>query len=139
MSNNIPEEEELLNELKKSNFEKHLKKLTKKLKNKKVVIYGAGAMFQVMHKYYDFSGLNIVGICDMKFEQNEREETFFGYKTLAPSELKDVECDYVALALRSFVHVMNNLDMNLLQGTKIKIVTLFTKPFLTLWKEIWSC
>src|SRR5574344_1156950 len=46
------------------NFKKHLEKLNKKLKGKKVVIYGAGIFFEAIHEFYDLSKLDIIGISD---------------------------------------------------------------------------
>ena len=47
-------------------FDKILKKLSHKLKNKKIIVYGAGILFQTIVRDYDLSCLNIVGICDKK-------------------------------------------------------------------------
>ena len=52
--------------LKKIKFEKYLKQLKLQLAEKKVLVYGAGALFETAYKNYDFSGLNIIGISDKK-------------------------------------------------------------------------
>ena len=56
--------------------QKYVDKLSKKLKNKKVLLYGAGLTANVLLENYDFSKLNIIGICDKKFETENREEYF---------------------------------------------------------------
>ena len=54
------------------NFEKHLKYLEKKLKNKTIMLYGAGAFIETIKKYYDLSNLNIIGISDMRFGNSNK-------------------------------------------------------------------
>ena len=48
-------------------FEKHLEKLQKKFKNKKIALYGAGIMLDYIIQNYDMSGLNIIAAADKKF------------------------------------------------------------------------
>ena len=48
-------------------FSKRFKALENKFKNKKIVIYGAGQLFQTIIKKYDLSKLNIVVIFDKTF------------------------------------------------------------------------
>ena len=62
--------------LKRRNFKSRLKKLTQKLKNKKIVIYGAGQLFEEINRHYDLSGLNIIALADRKF--NDYEEESYG-------------------------------------------------------------
>ena len=49
--------------------QKQIDKLTKKYKNKKIVIYGAGIMSEILFKNFDLSKLNIVAICDKNTKQ----------------------------------------------------------------------
>lgn len=49
-------------------FEKYLTNLEKRLKNKKIVIYGAGIMFDCISNNFDISRFNIQAIADKKFE-----------------------------------------------------------------------
>ena len=49
-------------------FEKCLDLLVTKLYGKRVLIYGAGLLFETAFKNYNFKGLNIIGISDKKFE-----------------------------------------------------------------------
>lgn len=133
----IKEESINYNYLEQYNFGKHLLNLNKKLKNKKIVIYGAGGFFEVIKKYYDLSKLNIIGISDRRFEY-EDEETFLGYKTVEPDKIKELKPDYVLVATKFFLNVIDDLDENVLHGSKIKIKPLIKKPFMTLFNEIWG-
>ena len=47
--------------------QKQIDKLSKKLKNKKLVIYGAGDFAKVLFENYDLSKLNILAVSDKKF------------------------------------------------------------------------
>ena len=47
--------------LKSINFANNLKNLINECKNKKILIYGAGLLFETAQKYYDFSKLDIIG------------------------------------------------------------------------------
>lgn len=54
--------------LKEIHLEKTLPKLIKKLKGKRIALYGPGSFFQCVNKYYDLSELNIVAVADrMRF------------------------------------------------------------------------
>lgn len=136
--NLIPQENDFIEYLEKINFEQHLKKLTKKLKNKKIVIYGAGVFFQTIKQYYDLSKLNIVAISDKKFKNHETDEKFLNYPVCSPAEIKDFSPSYVLIAVRYFLDVMEDLDENVLKGLKIKTLPLVKKPFWELIKEIWA-
>ena len=134
----MTETQEHIDYLKKIGFEKHLKKITKKLKDKKIVLYGAGTFFKVIYDNYDLSGLNIIGISDKKFEDHEENEEFCGYKVVAPEEIKDLNPDYVLVGTLKFVRIIENFYAGLFEGSKIKIKPLIRKPFLELWKEFRS-
>ena len=133
----IPMEQENYNYLESFNFGKHIKKLTKKLKDKSVVLYGAGSFLEVINKYYDLSGLNIIGIADKRFEKYENNETeFLGYKAVKPNEIKDLNPDYVLVATKFFINIIEDLMLNTLADTKIKIRPLVKKSLFVLLKEI---
>ena len=77
-------------QLQEINAQKKIDKLAKKLKNKKVLIYGAGEYSTAIFNNYDLSKINIVAIVDKIFEQNNNGEVF-GYKSLAPREIKNID------------------------------------------------
>lgn len=119
------------------NFEKNLKKLSKKLKNKKVLIYGAGAFFKTVTEYFDLSELNIIGIADMKFKEHGENETFLDYKVFSPFEIKNLNPDYILVSVLKDVGVREDLEDDL-ADTKIKILPLVRKEFWALVREVWG-
>lgn len=133
----IRDEQVNLNYLYEFNFDKTLPKLVKKLKNKSVVLYGAGVFLELIKKYFDISGLNIIGISDRRFENHLENEEFMGYKVYSPEELKKLNPDYVLVATKNYINIIESLYYETLKGSKIKIKPLMQKPFMTLVKEIW--
>lgn len=119
-------------------FEVHLKKLIKKLEGKKVLIYGAGVFFQAIHEFYDLSGLNIIGISDRKFSDENASKEFLGYKTFSPEKIVDAKPDYVLVATKNYVNIIAGLEYNVINNAKIKIKPLVHKPLKVLLKEIWG-
>ncbi|MEI8389734.1 MAG: hypothetical protein WCG23_07590 [bacterium] len=87
--------DEILEYLKKKKLQKHINKLAKTYKNKKVLIYGAGLFFNVIQENYDLSILNIVAISDNKFE---KEEQYKGIKAIPPYEIKNADFDVMIIA-----------------------------------------
>ncbi len=134
----ISDEQVNYNYLCNFDFEKTLPKLVKKLKNKTVMLYGAGVFLELIKKYFDISGLNVVGVSDRRFEGHSENEEFLGYKVYAPTEIAEVKPDYVLVATKMYINIIEDLYYNTLKGTKIKIKPLMKKPFWTLVKEIWS-
>lgn len=134
----IPFEQPNLNYLYEYEFDKTLPKLTKKLKDKTVVLYGAGIFLELIKKYFDLSGLNIIGVADKRFENHEENEFFLDWKAYSPEEIKELKPDYVLVATKFYINIIEDLYYNTLKGCNIKIKPLFKKPFLTLVKEIWG-
>ena len=130
--------DELLEELKKYKFDKQLKKLNKKLKNKAVIIYGTGLFFQKIKENYDLSGLNIIGVSDRKYTSEEEGKESFGYKIVPLDKIIDYKPDYVLISTLKFLGIMDDFKNNVFKGTKIKVLPLVDKPFLTLLKEIFE-
>lgn len=124
--------------LQKINFGKHLKKIEKKLKNKKIVIYGTGSLFQLIYENYDLSGLNIIGISDKKYEAN-REDKFFKdkFKIYAPSEISALNPDYVLVGTLYFVKLIDIIENDILKNKNIKVKPLINKPFWEVLNEVW--
>jgi hypothetical protein len=124
--------------LKKIKFDKHLKKIKRILKNKKIVIYGTGCLFQLIYENYDLSGLNIIGISDKKYEAN-KEDKFFKdkFKIYAPSEISALNPDYVLVGTLYFVKLIDILEKNVLNNKKIKVKPLINKPFWEIFNEVW--
>jgi len=132
----IFEAEENLEYLEKFKFSKTLKTLKRKLKNKTIIIYGAGAFFELIQKYYDLSDLNIIGISDRRFEEHSEKETAFGYKVYAPNEISTVNPDYILVATKNYMTIIEDLYYNIAKHSKTKIKVMVAKNFWTLLKEI---
>ncbi len=127
---------EYIDYLEKINFDQRLKKLERKLKNKKIVIYGAGAFFQELSEKYDLSKLNIIAISDKKFNNHGVNEKFLNYPVCAPDEINLLKPDYIFTGTLNSVYLIEDLE-KILDKT-IKIRSLIKKPFKELIKEIWN-
>lgn len=73
-------------------LEKRIKSLSKKYQDKKILLYGAGEYATEILSLYDFSSLNIIGITDKKFQQ---EELLFGYNAYPIKEAEQLEYDII--------------------------------------------
>ena len=111
----LRDNEDFIRYLERINFQKHLNKLAKKLKDK-----------------------TIIAIADRKFINHEPELQCAGYKACAPDEITSLKPDYVLVSMLYFVSVIEDLEETCLRSSKIKIKPLINKPFVEVWKEIWS-
>ena len=128
----------ILDYFKEVNAQKQINKLAKKYKNKKVVIYGAGEYFNLLNKNYDISKLNIVAICDKKFETS-KELNKTKYNPIAPQELKEYDYDLIMVALYDDASLMDYLEYDLLINTKNenkKVISLIKPTFLCILRLI---
>lgn len=130
--------DEHLEYLESVKFDKQLKKLNKKMKNKTIVIYGTGILFQKLIKNYDLSNLNIIGVSDMKFTLDKEGEDCLGYKIIPLEKIADYKPDYILISTLKFLGILNNFRNNLFKKTNIKVLPLIDKPFLSLLKEIFE-
>ena len=131
----LRDNEDFINYLERINFQKHLNKLAKKLKDKTIIIYGAGAFFNALNEKYDLSVLNIIAIADRKFINHEPELQYAGYKACAPDEITSLKPDYVLVSMLYFVSVIEDLEETCLRSSKIKIKPLINKPFIKILKS----
>ncbi len=118
-------------------FEKNLDKLKKKLKNKTSIIYGTGSFFKYINENYDLSELNIIGISDMKFDDNDEGKDFLGYKMVPKNKIISYKPDYVIVATLKYISIIEDFELNILNKTKIKVLPLAKIPLLQLIKDIW--
>ena len=130
-------ENNMISYLKKKRFDKQLKHLKQKYKDKKVVIYGTGILFNTIREEYDLSGLNIVAVSDRKFE-TDNPGTYAGYPVCTPSEIKDIKPDCVLVSTMNVVTVLEDLRYNLLEGENIRVTSIVKKSLMEILKEIWS-
>ena len=124
--------------LQKYNFNKEFLKLHARLRGKSAVIYGAGTFMQTIRMFYDLSVLNISAIADKKFENHAENETFYGYKVCSPDEIKNYKPDYVLVATKEYISIIEELYYKTLKGVKVRIRPSIRKPLLTVIKEIWN-
>lgn len=98
--------------------------LIKKLKNKKIILYGASNMLAKLNEYYDLSKLNIIAVCDVKFnnKSNEDSNEIYGYKICGLDEVEKLNPDYVLVTLYNPLPMVKYLKRKF---SKLKIM-----PFL---------
>ena len=97
--------------------QKKIDKLSKRYKNKKVAIYGAGQFAQILFEKYDLSSLNIVAVADMKFK-DENKRKFFGLNCIPSDDLGIVDCDVILIANFDYAFFLTQLDDKILYRTK---------------------
>jgi len=114
--------------LKQINFKKVLNNFIQEIGTQKVLIYGAGLLFKTAVENYDFSKLNIVGISDKKFEEENAPEQFIGFKTYKPDLIEELNPDYILITIKEY---NNLLRAFLIKYPNIKVLPLFPKPKLS--------
>lgn len=114
--------------LKNVSAQKQINKLSKKYKDKKIVLYGAGLYAQILLKNFDTTKLNIVAVCDKKYNDNS-EELFCGFRTISPKELTELNCDVVLVTVIEDIAIIDYLQDELLVATKNE--DLLVKPFIS--------
>lgn len=109
------------------NYLKKIKfSIPKNLDNKKIIIYGAGILFEEAYKTYDFSKLHIIGISDKKFCNENSPKEFLGLKTINPDEIENYKADILLVAIKEYQDVINLL----LKRYNIAVFPLFKKSIL---------
>ena len=127
--------QEHLDYLQKIKFEKRLNQLEKKLKNKKILLYGAGTFLHDLLTIFDLSRLNIIGITDRSFKDIQQGETCFGYTKYKIDDIPALSPDYILVCTLNFVNIIENLEQTVNKKTKIR--PLIKKPLKDLWAEIY--
>ena len=100
--------------LKRQNFSKRLTQLSRKLKNKSVIIYGAGKLFQTIIKNYDLSVFNIKGITDKKYLPEDEGKLESGFKIIPYTKFSPLDADYILIAVQEYLPIKNYLKKLLL-------------------------
>lgn len=122
--------------LKDRHFDKTLKRYAKQFKDKKIVVYGTGMMFEAITQNYDLSVLNIIAISDRKYAATKPDK-YLGFETVAPDNIKDLQPDVVLVGVLKTVVVIESLRYELLADTGIKVLPLVDRKLLEILKEIW--
>lgn len=125
--------------LEKKKAQKIIDKAAKKYKNKSVVLYGAGFFASDIVRNYDLSKLNILGVADMKF-QDDNEGDFYGFKKIGSYDLLEMDFDAVLITTYDDEAVKEFLIEDLFQGEnkKIKIDTLVKMNLIEYIKHVFS-
>lgn len=120
---------ELKKYLEYKKLQEKIDKFSKKYKNKKVLIYGAGLLSQVIFDNYDLSGLNITAVCDRKFEWIPTDN-FNGYTVICPEQINEHNPDVIFLfvnytyMIEDFLFEIHDVDYN-----RIKVERPIPKSF----------
>lgn len=115
--------------LEKVRFEKQLEKLEKKTRNQRVLIYGAGFLFEEINKYYDLKALNIIGIADKNKVTGEIEK-LYGYKAVKVTDIKDIQPDVILVSLMNSIYIVETLALEHKNATVLPLVNKGRKAFL---------
>ena len=91
------------------NAQEKINQLAKTYKNRKIVLYGAGQYAQILFQNYDLSKLNIVAICDKKFE-DESKRDFYNLICIPPQELGSLDCDLILISNFDYQKFSNIVD-----------------------------
>ncbi len=96
--------------LKENNFSQKLALWQKKYKNKKVIMYGCGLLFDEIVEKYDIKNkLNIIAVCDVKYE-SDKPDSYLGFETVKPSELKNIDYDVLIFTVFDHLTCLNYLN-----------------------------
>ena len=124
--------------LKNIKFEKSFRKLKKKLKDKKIVIYGTGLLFQYINENFDLSELNILGVSDIKFSVEQDGEKYLGYNVIPKTLIPKYNPDYVVVASENYMTLMEELHLEFIEYDSIKFLPLAKKSMIEIIKIIWQ-
>ena len=119
-------------------FDAQLKRLNQKLKNKKVVVYGTGSLFQIIKDKYDISKINIIGVSDRKYDISDEGKEEMGYKIIPMVKIPDYSPDYLLVATLNYIDIIDNFEKTLFKDEKTKVRPFAQKGLWTLLKEIWE-
>lgn len=128
---------DLYNWFKNKNLQKKLGKLSKKYKNKKVLIYGAGLFANVILEKFDISDFNIIGFVDLKYPENN----YYGYKIYRPDEIKFTNADIILIFTINYKQIEDYLKNFESEVNKIPVQPLIKPNFidkLVLGKLCWK-
>lgn len=92
-------------------LQQKINKLVKKYKNKKIFIYGAGLISRCILENFDLSHLNIIGVCD-KFFKDEESKKFLGYNTYSNKSLDEIEAKICFLFILKTKEIKKEFKIN---------------------------
>lgn len=115
--------------LKLINFDSQYKRLIRKFKNKKILLYGGGKLFRLINEKYDLSKLNIIGVCDKVFNIDEEGEIYNGFKKIPPECVDKYNPDLVLTVTLEYYILINKLRNTLFKDRNIDIRPIAYVPF----------
>ncbi len=118
--------------LENHHYKTQLDKLARNLRNKKVLIYGYGAMFQFIEAHYDLSKFNIKGVVDKKFSDSDNTIFPKSYASIKIEEIENIDYDCIVVAMEKFIFVLKDLE----NKTKKKVYPLIDKSFSELVRDV---
>ncbi len=121
----IREKKDWIEYFEKIDEQKYLNKLVKYLRGKKVLLYGAGMVANILLENYNLSGLNIIGIADKRFERTEENE-FCGIKTIKPEDIKKEDFDTILFCMKLYKKPATALKKD---GIKNKMLSAIRKNY----------
>lgn len=105
-----------------NDFDNTFEKIKEQLKNKRIIIYGTGRLFQYIQKNYDLKEFNILALTDRKYVTSDNE--FLGYKTITINKINALNPDYIVIAAQEYEKIEENLNK---EFKNIKILPLVKK------------
>lgn len=118
--------------LEKHKYKRQLDKLSRKLKNKKVLIYGYGSMFRFIESKYDMTKFNIVGIVDKRFSSSSNTVFSEVYECIKIEDINKIDWDCLIVALEKFIFVLEDLE----KLTGKEVFPLIDKSFWELLRDV---
>lgn len=103
--------------IKTSKNQKRILKMPKKYANKKILLYGAGILADMIFQTYDLSELNILAVADLEYKYKKE---FKGIKVISPEEIKEYDFDVLLIAVYKPPVVIKYLENILFKDEKLK-------------------
>ena len=97
-------------------------KLYKKVKNKDILIYGAGIYADKFFQTVNLENLNIVGIVDKKYI-NRKDSKYFNFPAYTPEEITKINYDTLLVLLKEPEHISDVIKFAKDSGKDIIIAT----------------
>ena len=119
------------------NILKRIQYLNKKLKNKKIILYGTGKLFMEIIKNYDLSNLNIIAVTDIKYYNLNTISKDFGYNIVPVNQINSLNPDIILVSTLKTHSIIKNLKTTF-KDSNIDIIPLVKESFKTKIKSIYK-
>lgn len=113
--------------LEKKKAQKIIDKFAKKYEGKRIVLYGAGLFAGDLIRNYDFSKLNIIGVADKTFQENN-DGDFYGYKKFGPYDLLQEDFDLLLITTYDDTSIRDFIENTIMhaKNAKFEVKTLIS-------------